>query len=151
MGTAEQQTETTQQLNQLHGCHHKGMSLTALQVLSHTSGCQHDMGDWVSWYVSGCQGLGEPRRGQRRGRHVGQASFACGALADPRLQFRHQAGMFAKSLSLCTENAPSALHSWKSWPLSAEVACLDILLFTCHAFEQSLAPITLHHTAHTNS
>lgn len=107
MRSAEQQTETMQQLTQLHGCHHKGMSLTALQVhnLSHTSGCLCDMGDWVSWYVSGCQDLGEPSRGQRQGRHEGQASFACGALADPRLQFRNQAGMFAKLVSGCTQMA----------------------------------------------
>ncbi len=39
----------------------------------------------------------------------------------------------------------------QSWPLSNKVACRDILLFTCHAFGQSLAPMTMHHMAHINS
>ncbi len=101
VGTAEQQTGTMQQLNQLRGCHRKGMSLTALQVhdLSRMSGCLRDMGDWVSWNVSGCRDLGEPRREQRRARRGEQASFACGALADPHLHFTNQAGMSAKFVS----------------------------------------------------
>ena len=134
------------------------MSLTALQVhiRSCASGCLCDTGDWVSWYVSGCQDLGEPRREQRLGRHGVQASFACGALADPCLRIRNKQSCLPNSyqdvvrMPACHGARPD-LYSWRIWPLRMEVACLQNSLITTHALDWCLVPTTLHHTAHTNS